>query len=410
MRFLVLLAGATLLGASRLHAVPAFARQTGFACSQCHYQHFPTLNEFGRRFKLEGFSLINTAKVEGSRLSLPAGLNASLYLKLRMQKTNGTDAAGVRTTNSGEIQFPDEFALLLAGRISKNIGFILEGQLPSGGDAMMASFKIPFSYDVGKLRASAIPFTTDALGASYGFELLNTGAVANIRPIEHGEDFSAQQYIGTGTAASGAAFVLGNSRFFFNYSRWSPVHLAAAQGLASPLPHANYARLAFLPKVGDWDVGVGGQAWFGTARLDDGSGTTTVTNVGTKAWSLDAQAQGAVGSLPLGVFASYASAKASSPGGDPNFFNAGPRARKAFAIMGELGVLPARGTLMLAYRHGDNGAATNHQDRSVTVGGIYQLHQNVRFELNYSFRSGDAYSPKPGDGDQLLSALLAAAF
>ncbi|MBI5232947.1 MAG: hypothetical protein HY880_01185, partial [Deltaproteobacteria bacterium] len=32
-------------------AVPAFARQTGFSCLTCHFQHFPGLNAFGRTFK-----------------------------------------------------------------------------------------------------------------------------------------------------------------------------------------------------------------------------------------------------------------------------------------------------------------------------------------------------------------------
>lgn len=179
----VLVGAAAMLGAAPLHAIPAFARQTGFPCAQCHTQHFPTLNEFGRNFKLNGYTLVGgaTPLVQGSRLSLPAGLNAALFTKVRYQKTSGTDAAGARSTNSGEIQFPDEFALFLAGRISPNIGFFLEGQLPEGDVPLLAGFKMPFSYTVGPVRASVIPFTTDGLGPAYGFELLSTGAVDNIR-------------------------------------------------------------------------------------------------------------------------------------------------------------------------------------------------------------------------------------
>ena len=36
--------------------VPSFSRQTGLACSACHYQ-FPQLTPFGRLFKLNGYSL-----------------------------------------------------------------------------------------------------------------------------------------------------------------------------------------------------------------------------------------------------------------------------------------------------------------------------------------------------------------
>lgn len=411
---LVLLAA---LHASTLHlssatrAIPAYARQTGLACSACHTQHFPALNAMGRRFKLEGFTLMGSQpKVEGERLSLPASLNASLYMKLRAQKTNGDDPANVRTTNSWELQFPDEFVLFLGGRVSENIGFLLEGQLPEGGAAVLASLKVPFSYEIGKVRASVVPFTTDGLGASFGFELLNTGAVRNMRFMEHRNDFSAQQYVGTSSAASGAAFVLGNQHFFANFSRWSPVHLATSEGLANPMPSANYARVAVTPAVGNWDLGLGAQAWFGTAKVDDGSGNATVEDIDTKAWAVDGQAQGVVGKLPLGVYLSYARSAAADVGDNPNLFNGRPRDRSAFAVAGELGVLPEVGTVLLAYRNGDNGSATNHQDRSVTVGGTYKLHQNVQFQLNWSFRSGDAYTPKPGDGNQLLTLMLAVGF
>jgi hypothetical protein len=405
---LVMLASAH--AGTAVRAVPAFARQTGLACSGCHTQHFPTLNALGRRFKLDGFTLIGAqAKVEGSRLSLPASLNVSLYMKLRAQKTNGTDPVGERTSHSWDLQFPDEMVLLIGGRVSEHIGFVLEGQLPEGGAPVLASFKIPFSYTLGSVQASVIPFTTDNLGASYGFELLSTGAVRNIRFMEHRTDFSAQQYVGTSSPASGAAFVVGNSHFFANFSRWAPVHLAAAEGLASPFPTASYARVAVTPVLGKWDLGFGAQAWFGTARVNGGSGSS-VTDVDTKAWAMDGQAQGQVGTLPLGVYLSYGRSAATGSGDNPNEFNGRPRDRTAFAIAGELGVLPERGTVLLAYRHGDNGKATSYQDRALTVGGIYQLHQNVQFQLNYTFRSGAAFKPKPEDGNQLLTLMLAAGF
>ena len=55
--------------------MPSYARQTGLACSACHYQ-FLTLTPFGRKFKLNGYTLTNLPTVEekdstnGGRLSL----------------------------------------------------------------------------------------------------------------------------------------------------------------------------------------------------------------------------------------------------------------------------------------------------------------------------------------------------
>ena len=37
------------------HAVPSFARQTGYTCAVCHTV-FPQLTAFGRNFKLHGYT------------------------------------------------------------------------------------------------------------------------------------------------------------------------------------------------------------------------------------------------------------------------------------------------------------------------------------------------------------------
>lgn len=409
---LVVVAGlaAGLLLPPPLHAlVPAFARQTGLACSQCHTQHFPTLNAFGRSFKLHGFTLTNVLKVEGTRLSIPAGLNASIYTKLRYQKTNGDDAADVRTTNSGEWQFPDEFALFLAGRVSENIGFVLEGQFAEGGAPVFAGFKIPFAYKAGSLTLSVIPFSTDGLGVAYGFEQLSTGAVRNLRPIEHRRDYSAQQYVGSATPATGAAFVVGNDHVFANFTRWAPAHVFAAEGLAGGFPTADYFRVAVTPTVGKYDVGVGFQTWFGSARVDDGSGSGTVVKETPRGWAIDGQVQGDLGRMSALLMGSYANADGST-GSINNTLNGAPNDRKAWAVAGELGVVPHRLFLLLAYRDGDNGAATSSDDNAVTVGAIFHLHQNVQFQGNFSKYSGAANSSAAPSGDTLLTLMLAAAF
>lgn len=65
-------------------AVPSFARQTGHACSTCHFNGFPTLNSFGRAFKAGGFTDIGSqGKIEDEGLSIPDTLNVSLVTKFR---------------------------------------------------------------------------------------------------------------------------------------------------------------------------------------------------------------------------------------------------------------------------------------------------------------------------------------
>src|SRR5205085_3913436 len=207
--YIALFAVAASTAAFDSEAIPAFARQTGRACSGCHFQSYPILNEVGRDFKAGGYTELgkDVGRIERDGLSLPSTLMGSVFTKIRYQKTNGAEAAGERTTNSGELQFPDEFALLFGGRVSRYIGFFLETQLTTPGDPLLATFKMPLMFDVGPVKAGVIPFTTDSLGASASFELLNTGAVHNQKPFEHGKQSSAQDYVIGEHQAEGFAFV-----------------------------------------------------------------------------------------------------------------------------------------------------------------------------------------------------------
>src|SRR3990172_6562467 len=276
-------------------AVPAFARQTGLSCSTCHFQHFPALNAFGRSFKSGGYTMVGgQSMIEGDMLSMPSVLNASVVFKLRYQKTNGeyyiddednkvNDKIG---TNKGELQFPDEAALFLGGRIGEHVGFAYEMGLAGEGADNFTSFKMPFVFDVAGMKLSAIPFNTDALGVSFGFELLNTGAQRTQRAIEHRKDMSAQQYIDTATPAEGIAFVAANNMGFVNFSLWAPTHTGKDIG-----PMSQYLRIAATPVVGGWDLGGGFQWWGGTTKLESPASDLAAEKHATHAWALDAQAQ-----------------------------------------------------------------------------------------------------------------------
>jgi hypothetical protein len=347
----------------------------------------------------------------------------SVFTKIRYQKTNGEDVEGTRTTNSGELQFPDEFSVLFGGRVGRNIGFFLEAQLSSPGEPVLATFKVPFIYEVGPVRAGVVPFTTDSLGVSASFELLNTGAVHNQKPFEHGHESSAQDYVIGEHQAEGFAFVAHNSMFFANFAKWSPNHVAGGKGLGNGTPSANYLRGALTPGLGAWDLGFGAQFWSGSARCDVsqcsmGAGVGPLVEVQTKAWAVDGQAQGKVGDFPLGIYLTHAKAKATAPGETPNFFNDTANDKSATAIAGQLGVIPNKVTLMLAYRKGNTthpvtgDAAT---DNAWTVGGTYQVAQNVQLQLQYSAYKGSFYdAPRPAapddTGNRLMTLMLAAGF
>ena len=396
------------------HAVPAFARQTGKACSTCHFQHYPALNAYGQDFKAGGYTDVGKQPLlKGSDLSLPTILNASLFFKFRYQDTNGKDLPGTATAASGDWQVPDEFALLFGGRVTENIGFMLEGQLADNTAPFLAGFKMPAMYKIGEssVKAGVVPYTTDALGASYGFELLNTGAVRNVRINEHRSETSAQQYIGTATAATGAAFVVSHPMFFANISRWTPNHAGDASGQKLS---STYVRVAVTPSFGDWELGGGVQSWSGKAKDATGIGINE-----TKAWALDFQAQGAVGSYPLGIYLTHANAAGTAAGSTtPNLFNGNPDDKTATTILGEFGFLPGKATLQLGYRWADTGAlsADNPKDNAWTVGATYQIAQNVQLQAQHTSRSkGGAtmvgrYAGSDTPGSSLTTFMLSAGF
>lgn len=406
---------------TKSYAVPAFARQMGIECNSCHYQQFPLLNQFGRSFKAGGYIMSTQQHVEGDRMYLPNVLNASLVTKVRYQKTNG-DSDPKEGTDRGELQFPDEAALLIGGQAGTHVGFLLEfatfgtantgsGEVTgtkadtgSGDFSLFASYKMPIVYDVAGSKLSVIPFSTDGLGAAYGFELLNTGAVRNIRLTEHRKEVSAQQYLGTDGAATGFAFVAANDMGFINISQWAPVHGTNDNSFL------NYFRIAATPQLGGWDLGIGGQLWSGTSEGTFGGDEVPGTKKKAEAWAVDAQAQGSIGSIPVGVYMTYGMAAKTKAGETENIFNGQADDKTAATIAAEATLLPYT-QVSLAYRTADNGKATDSDDNAIAIGVKYHLTQNVQLSLNHTIYSGDANkNNRGGAGDQLSTLMIFAAF
>lgn len=400
----LLLGAAALLASAGASAAPAFARQTGMACAACHYQTFPAINAFGRAFKSAGYTLVGAQpQVEGDDLALPMTLNASLVTKIRYQKTNGDD--DTVATNTGELQFPDEAALLIGGRVGEHIGFLLEfatfgeADTDSGEFSLFGSYKMPFNYKLGKTDLLFVPFSTDAGGAAYGFELLNTGAQRFQRVGEDRSALMAQQYLGLGAGeATGFALAAANEMGFVNFSLWAPKHGSFAVKKLAP-----YLRAAWTPSFGNWDAGLGAQFYSGSAKERVDGATVEMV---TKGWAVDGQLQGDVGSMPLGVYAAFGR----TPADPDSVFNSSSTDRKAWSVHGQLGVLPGRATLLLGYRSADRGTATRNRDNALTIGGTYLLAQNVQLQLNHVMFNGNRYdAPGQPTGKQRTTLMLFAA-
>jgi hypothetical protein len=415
---------------SSASALPLFARQTGMECAACHFQHFPMLTAFGRSFKSGAFTMVGAQeKVEGDNLSIPVVLNAAILSTAGYMKTNQTAGVpGATTPGDGQFYVPGtggEFSLFIGGRTSDFSGALAElGMVPANGAAGgLSSAKIPMLWEVADgTRAGIVPFTTDGQGASYGFEVLNTGANAIHTMLFVGGDangsigpaLSAQQYIGTGAAATGFAAVVNNESWFVNVTKYNQVGPTDA-GVTASLG-STYARAAYIFDMAGWDSAVGVQSWSGS------SFDATPVETETKATAIDAQMQGAVGGMPLGIYAEFARAPAASPG-MVNAYNQDPAgsgnaadAKSSFNISAELGVIPEKATINFGMRRGKSGdtsiTGSNASDNAFIVGASYKLRQNMMLNLYYVAQSGDYWNTANTDavGSKLTTINLATIF
>lgn len=392
-------------------ALPVFARQTGAACSACHFQHFPLLNAFGRSFKASGYTQISQAQVEGEHLSIPANLNFGALVTAGYE--DQSKAAGAVASNQN-IFVPGtggEMQLFWGGRINDFAGFLSEFGT-AGPAAAAGSGKILMLPEItGDIRGGLVLYSVgqDAAGA---FELLNTGATSIHRLMgnggmggQHIMAYSARQYVAAEAGATGAAAVVAHPNGFVNISRYINVGNGVAGGTNGVGLPFTYIRAAGIVDVAGFETGFGIQNWSGKASALAGAATE-------KATVIDAQMQGEVAGMPLGLYASYGTAAGSV--GTLNNFNPNGTlsgaSRSSFNIAAELGVLPGHATVQAAIRSGKNGAGAGVDgDNAFMIGATYELSMNQELTLHYTTQSGSAWNANP-IGKNAVTLLLETLF
>jgi len=114
--------------AATAHArIPSFSRQTGLPCSDCHTT-FPQLTAFGRKFKLNGYTLTDgqvvTAGDSGKRQTLRLSLIPPWSAMIQTSFTQTRKAAP--GTQNGTVDFPQQLSLFLGGAISPRLGTFVQ--------------------------------------------------------------------------------------------------------------------------------------------------------------------------------------------------------------------------------------------------------------------------------------------
>jgi hypothetical protein len=113
----------------KVEAVPSYARQTGLACSGCHYNP-PELNPAGRRFKLMGYvdkaDETKVIKTDGGKKTAALDLLSSLPLSVMLDASFTSLKTPVPTTQNGNFEFPQDVSLFLSGAWTSHVGSFLQ--------------------------------------------------------------------------------------------------------------------------------------------------------------------------------------------------------------------------------------------------------------------------------------------
>ena len=248
--------------------IPSFSRQTGLACSACH-SAFPHLTQFGRLFKLNGYTMtalqVVRAGDSGQRASLKLDLipPVSAMVMSSFTQTNKT----VPGTQNGNVQFPQQLSLFFGEAITPRLGTFLQVTYdPESGGLGMDNMDIRFANQASLGGKSLI----------YGASLNNNPTVQDVWNTVPAWSFP---YASSSTAPSPSAATildgqlgqqvagLGTYAFWDNhlYGEFS-VYRSAVQG-GKPLPDAAstniirgvapYWRAFWHQQMGQQDLMVG---------------------------------------------------------------------------------------------------------------------------------------------------------
>ncbi|MDQ6961917.1 MAG: hypothetical protein Q9M28_05235 [Mariprofundaceae bacterium] len=397
--FSVAVVGAVSVAPTTSEAVPAFARQTGAACLNCHFQAIPRLTAFGRNFKMGAYrDMGDQALLEDDHLSLPAVFNASLLFKARIANNN-TAVAGVagapgtggafNSGNSTALQWPDETALLIGGRYGEHIGGLTEW---NGGPL---SYKLAYIMDLESGILGFVGGSTDALGTAYLFQDPSNALVRNTRGSQFRPGFFAKTSVQQGVTGLGVYGYFNDMIYvalgqFVANAGVNPANgkivAAGAKTNGAVADFMTWARLAITTEVAGMDTVLGVYSISGkqakNAVAFAGAVTAKETTTG-----IDAQFQGDVGDdLSLGLYINY-----QFSGKRYGLIAAQPSTVAMQDLTGFYGL----GTLSFGHAGVRLGYASETDKvvpalgssptvKTMVLGGWYSLAQNVELDLEYN--------------------------
>ncbi|MBN4060595.1 hypothetical protein JYT78_00845 [bacterium AH-315-I20] len=370
-------------------AVPAFARQTGAACLNCHFQVIPRLAAMGREFRANGMVDASIDLIEDDHLSLPATFGASVLFKARMgtnDNNNNWDSG-----NSSAFQYPDEAALLMGGRLGEHTGALAEW---AGGPL---SYKVVQMFEAGDAMVGVVLASTDALGTAYAFNNPSNALVRNIRGSQFRPGFLRNSSVQQGVTGYGAYYSsdmihVGVAQFInnFEFNPSGPAGNAAmqlGQGLIS-------FDLAWIGDVAGFDTVASLYSITGTQKHKAES--TIAGEAGTNAngaveeysettTGVALQMQGEVGDTLAGLYVVVQVA-----GEQKDNTGAVTADLTGFNLLGTYSINPSSLVKVGYSSTTDAAGATDVTNDTIVIGAIYDLVQNFSLDLEYASTTGDS--------------------
>ncbi|MBW6488396.1 hypothetical protein [Sulfurimonas sp.] len=399
---IISLVGLSLMCATAAEATPAFARQMDMDCMSCHFQNMPKLNAFGRDFKMSGFTMSSGKEMTSEQnggLQMPSNLNMAFVIKARILEDKSND---VET----KTEIFDESAFLFGGKIADNVGASME--FAEG----LAGGKIMFSTEALGGRVGATYHMTDALGAFAGTEMYTTGLYRPVRQFENRGKTNIFQNLGIGAGeATGVQVYYRANGLYATVGAYVPMFAQSAE--AGTDSFKTLARAAYEFSAGDTTVALGGYYIGGKSgkkiidRLfDDANGDLTISMdevvdkvhsvdvdaLDRKSYGLDLQIESAIGDMTVMATAGYVMKNDYTGYLDKvnDEIYATPKAQDKTGYHADIQVNPVERFGVKAAILGVTDDATANRDFNVySLGLEYNMRQNVRFALEYSYTSSD---------------------
>jgi hypothetical protein len=156
-------------------AVPSYARQTGLACSGCHYAP-PELNPAGRRFKLLGYvdkaDDTKTVHSDSGKKHAALDLLASLPLSVMFETSYTQTKKAVPATQNGTLEFPQDVSLFLSGAWTSHVGSFVQVTYDTQDDH--------FTIDNSDVRYANLKKLSSGKEFIYGLDINNNPGVEDL--------------------------------------------------------------------------------------------------------------------------------------------------------------------------------------------------------------------------------------